>query len=62
MTNVPKAPEEWLELLKQSRGVPLGVDYGLHLQAWLETQDTDQTGCILMDEPLIAFWSSNDSL
>lgn len=60
MAEPTKTSEEWLQLLKQSRGVPLGEDYGLHLQAWLETQDSEITGCRLMDNPMIAFWSSND--
>lgn len=47
-----------IEKLKQSVEIP--VDYGKHLQDWLMHQETENSGCPLLDTPFMIMVEQND--
>jgi hypothetical protein len=56
-------PEELIQRiekqkLKDKYSIP--IDEGLHLQNWLVTQETENTGCPLLDTPFFIEGFTND--
>lgn len=47
-----------VEELRQAEGIP--VDYGMHLQDWLVHQETENSGCPLLDTPFMIMVEQND--
>lgn len=62
MTTRPDEAQEWLAKIRQMNPHFDGKEYGLHLQSWLEEQDSDETGCPLIDQPFVIGFVDNDSL
>ena len=58
----PTEPEVWLERMRRLNPVFATQEYGLHLQAWLEEQTGDKTGCFLVDSPLVLGNNDDDSV
>lgn len=58
--NEPKTTEERVNQLKQIDGSAIPVDYGLHLQDWLSHQETENSGCPLLDTPFLIMVQDND--
>jgi hypothetical protein len=50
----------WVEILKEEYMVDYSIEWGYQIQTWLATQDTDDTGCPLIDSPFIMEIEFND--
>jgi hypothetical protein len=50
---ISEETQKWLKSQRQVPEEPSAFEGGLHLQSWLENPDKPETGCSLIDSPLL---------
>ncbi len=51
--SLTEVPTQWIDSFERMYGSFLGDEGFSYLQKWLSTQETDESGCPLVDNPFI---------